>query len=229
MSWAYPQHKFSTSLILDCDEFNDNMVAYATEVNGGLNEHNLSEGCLYAAMSQGVVEYDVAARLYNRKEPISPVAAVGTMAAIPVVSRWTPVDGTARTFNSRGGLVLVMIGFQLRVAGPSNNATGLNFCIGLDGIPQLDTLLGTGDQSNDLVDLAKGATVGGGEVEYDYGTSPSFRAAHERHLVKGLLRVEPGPHAIRLFARNLVTPNNTGTSTPQYISQREVIVLDMWA
>lgn len=226
MSWAYPQNRPSTGLILDNQEFNENLSRYADEVNGNLNEHNFAVNCVPNMIDNGVTEPDIVSRLYSTKNAVNPHAATTSMVEIPRSLSWQGVDGAAKTIVSRGGLFLVFISFQLHCPTAASAASGLNFCIGLDGSPRMDTLLGTGDQSNDFLDTAFGATVGGGEVTWDFGTSPSFKANQERKLVTGLFRVSPGSHIINLMARNLFTTSGTQN---QYISSREVIVLELWA
>lgn len=226
MSWGYAAHRFAYAWTLDTEEFNDNLVLFSNEMNGNLNEQNFAETCVVDMMTNANTQPDIMARVFAEKTKTNPNGPTGNMERIPPGTRWNPISRGELLFVSRGGLAWVIFSFQMHCPSIPAKASGMNFALEVDGVVRMDTLLGTGDQSNDFIDLAFGASVGGGEVEYDYGTSPSFRAEHEPKLVKGLFRLEPGGHRIRLVARNLSSgPNNT----PQYISQVEAIALDMWA
>lgn len=225
--WYFPSESpFIASTVVDVRQVNRLVQGWANEVNGNLNEHNFVDDFGANAVANDMAEADVAARLFSKKKKIDPHAATATMFKIPHSTRWSPVDDSGGTFVSRGGQCLVFISFQLHCPTVPSNQSGTNYCIELDGVPMMDTLLGTGDQSNDFLDTAFGATVSGGQVEFDYGTSPSFRAEQEKHRVTGLFNLTPGEHTIRLLVRNLFTITAT---PPQYISQREAIFLDLWA
>lgn len=226
MSWAYPKHTFETGDPLDCEAMNDTIAAYASEVNGNLNQHNWQTDTLLDLQGLSQVEPSIGLQIYEGGATVDPHAATSSMAVAPHRTRWSPIDGTEVEFTSRGGKAFVIISFQVHQPSVVAASSGLNFAIELDGVVMNDTLLGTGDESNDFLDTALGATVGGGEVTYDYGTSPSIRAAQTKCLVSGVFQLEPGEHIVRLVARNLFTINGT---PPQYISQRETIILSMWA
>ncbi len=232
MAWAYPRHKFTYTWTLDPEEWNDNLVVFANEMNGNLNEQNIaSTGATYPFMhdiiENSLCQFDVMARLFSKKTRVDPLGTTANMEEIPPTTRWFPIAASKpTTFHSRGGLALILISFQTHFPTMPSGMSGLNFAIEVDGVMRPDTLLGTGDQGNDFLDLAFGATLSGGEVDWDYGTSPSFRAIHEPKMVRGLIRLEPGQHVIRLVARNLFTVT---AATAQYISNCETVVIDMWA
>lgn len=226
MSWVWPRYTLTSGFVVDVDEFNENMSLYASEMNGGLNEQNFQQGIMADIIAAGACETDIMARTYAKQTKVDPHAAVSSMEAVPHGTRWVGISASEKSIVSRGGPALVIISFQIHCPTIPSGMSGLNFAVEVDGAISANTLLGTGDQSNDYLDTAYGATVGGGEVQYDYGTSPSFLGAQEPKQVVGTVYLTPGPHTIRLAARNLFTVQ---AAQAQYISQCETIVLELWA
>jgi hypothetical protein len=196
VSWAYAKHRFAYTWTLDPSEWNDNIVPFASEMNGNLNEQNWSSSGtpIGTMMSNGLTEFDIIARVFGEKNRVDPLGATSAMFKVPMSTKWTPITTSEKAFGSRGGLALIIISFQMHCPSVPAEMSGLIFAIEVDGEVRADSLLGTGDQGNDLLDTAFGATVGGGEVDYDFGTSPSFRSEQEPKMVKLLIRVEPGQH-----------------------------------
>lgn len=226
MSWTYPRYFLSANYVVDPDEMNENIAMFSTEVNGGLNEQNFQADITQALIEGALTEYDIMARSYAKQTGVDPHAAVGTMERVPHATRWSGISASEKSIVARGGWALVIISFQSRFPTIPSGMSGLNFAIEVDGSVNPNAMLGTGDQGNDFLDTAYGATVGGGEVTYDYGTSPSFLGAQEPKQVVGSVYLTPGPHTIRLAARNLFTIQ---TAPAQYISQCETIILELWA
>ena len=226
MAWALPKEKLTSGYILDADDFNANIASFVQEYDGNLNEQNFNATCLEQAMRAGKAADDIAVRLYSRKTPISPQGATGPMFEIPQTPSWVEVGGTVKNFTSPGGMALVIISFQLTTPGAVVIQSGLNFCVELDGAAQMNSLLGTGDQGNEFMATGEGYTVGGGDITFDAGTSPSVRARQMRHQVKGTYRLSPGEHTVRLLARNLFVQQDAAQS--QFVSQRETIILHGW-
>lgn len=230
MSWAFPKEKFATGYILDSDDYNQNFLSYTQQINGGLNEHNWVDSAMNRMLEFGLVEDDVIARVFSEKTKKDPLSAVATHFEVPQATRWNRVTGTAVTFTSRGGLVWVIASFQCKLQNTPNDQSGLNFALEMDGMTSMGSLLGTGDGSNDYMDRGAGVIESGGipagtTPTYIYGSSPSVRARFAPIVVDGLFRVTPGEHTAYLVARNLFT----APAVYQYISQREMIAIDMWA
>lgn len=227
MAWAYAQHRFAYTWTLDSEEWNDNIVAFANEMNGNLNEQNFaSDDLLLDLMENDLTEFDVMARVFSEKVRVDPLGSTSAMTEVKMSTRWTAIDeGQPDPFVSRGGLCLIIINFQMHCSFSFTGTSGMNFAVEVDGHVMVDSLLGTGDQSNDFLDTAFGATVAGGEVEFDFGTSPSFRSDQEPKQVRCLVELDPGEHTVKLAVRNLFTVNDTAA---QFISQIETIVIDCW-
>lgn len=225
MGWAYPREKLQISYVLDADVFNANLAAFAAETDGNINEHNLVDDFGLRAAGEGKLAESYAISLFSRQQPMDPFTAQALQIELRNTVSWTDVNGTLKTFTSGGGMVLVIISFQLDCDGHHPMQCGLNFCIELDGAPMFDSLIGTGDPSNELLSDTVGITVGSGEIDLDWGSSPSIRASKMPLQVKGVYRLSPGLHQVRLVSRNLMQQN---FEFKQFVSQREVIVLNGW-
>lgn len=229
MSWAFLHHRHGLTMLLDNEEYNDNIAVWASEVDGNLNEHNYAERILEAVVAGGFAAMSLGLRAYNNKQARDPQDYAATGLEVPQSERWNRVEDTDDLFVSRGGKVMVIMSFQCHMDPLSTDATGLNFAIELDGQVMASSLLGTGDESNDFVDGGIGYSLedvlAPPVFQLNYGTSPSFRAVQTPHRVVGVFHVEPGEHQIWLVARNL----RTVESCNQWITNCEAIILDGWS
>lgn len=220
MSWALPREQFVTSHVLDSEEWNANVYAFAEEIDGNLNEHNFTR---LTALDVGTMSDESCLRYYVARSEVSPTGTTAAMTALKQMETWVPVDDTEVEFSALGTKVLAICSFQCR--NPINlQQPGLNFCLALDGVPQMSTLIGTGDATNDAIKLNRLITSAK-VIKFSFGTGPGVLALHTALMVKGLFTVSPGYHRIQLFARNL--DSDTGNAA-QHISNRETIVLPMW-
>lgn len=224
--WTLPRKRHSAGYVLDLVEFNANMTQFANEVDGGLNEHNFATGAIdrFFGAAGTLYDEDIGISIHFLKPNVlDPHLAVANLITLPHSTSWNPVAGVLKTFVSHGGTALVLIPFQITCPAPAAMQSGLNFAIGFDGAVQMQSLLGSGDLSNDFKDPGEGVTVAGSQVSFDYGTSPSVRAVQMKLMVSGLIRIPPGRHTIQLYSRNLFTVSGTPS---QYLSQHEIIVIE---
>jgi hypothetical protein len=220
MSWTLPRERFTISQVLDSEEWNANVYAFAEEIDGNLNEHNFTR---LTALALETISEDSCLRYYVQRSEVSPTGATGSMSSLKQMETWSPVENTEVEFSSLGNKVLAICSFQCR--NPVNlQQPGLNFCLALDGVPQASTIIGTGDATNDLTKMNRLVTAGK-TIKFAFGTGPGVLALHTPLMLKGLFTVTPGYHRIQLFARNL--DSDTGNAS-QHISNRETIVLPMW-
>lgn len=223
MSWQFQRHAWSTSYLLDCEEWNDNVAAFVGETDGNLNEHNFENRMLALPVSEsrGAAGVGYASDGIGVQTSVA-VFGSGFLAGGRVLAQseaWKTV-GTELPFVSRGGKVCVIISFQMGMQVTLTLQSGLNFCVGLDGAPVMSSLLGTGDQGNDFLDGGAGGSV----PVYSFGTSPSFRARHTAHQVTAVFEVSPGEHTVTLLYRNLFAVS----ACVQNMDNCEIIVLDGW-
>lgn len=232
ISWAYPPYKPSTSLVLDVERFNENMAAFAQETDGNLNEHNFEQDFLddridaaVASGLSGFVADDVALKLYHSAYTSSPLGHTLGGKVLRYSTEWSLVEGAITTFSVPAGKLFIVVSFQYHVdtSAFTVRCPGAVFCIELDGAAQMNSLIGTGDQSNEYTLNEDVQTP-----SLNYDGSPSFRSKYEPLQVKGTYAVSAGQHTVKLVHRNLSTfPNSADIF--QWISQVEVMVIWMWA
>lgn len=217
MSWTLPKERFSG--VMSDEEFNANIRAFAEEIDGNLNEHNFTR---FAAAATTAVAADTCTRVYTEVTQLSPTAGTGTMQFLKQTEAWLPVPDTEVDWKALGSKVMAFCSFQIKNP-PSLDESGLNFCLSLDGIPQVSTLIGTGDQGNDLIQMSR---LTGKTFTFDFGSGPGIMATNTALVCRGNFTVTPGVHTIGLMYRNLSTSTTLGG---QHVSQRTTIVIPMWA
>lgn len=222
MSWVFPKSLFRTGTVYDWLEFDEQLVVYSSEVNGFLNEHNFDESIGSDLRTNDSLLESVAVRLVNTSDHVD-VYTEASLDPIPNTEQWHPVTGTTMTLRSRGGAMYATYSFQVvfydMVAG---EGPGLQFAIELDGSVQYNTLLGSGDLSNDYfedddIDSSElSAASGGGSV----------KARLSPHCVEGFFPIDAGPHTVKLVARNPYSLRS-GTRQEQYIGCFEGIIMEI--
>lgn len=241
MSWAYPKHLYSSNLILDAQEWNENLAAFSAELSGRLNEHNWSTDTLANAQSEGLVEDGIIARISHNSSNLSPFLTPNSTFIIPVSTTWQEVQGTKRTYSVRGGKALLLQRIQLR--GPDYTLhenepystrlqTGVQLAPTLNGAPRLEALVGGGDLSNDQTRISTSPYVSPFGWSY-FGSGPAIRAKHTGVVLSCLLDLPPGKHTIALACRSLgpapVSSDGSIGSYQQYKISYSELLIDMWA
>lgn len=217
MSWEFPSSLFRTGTVLDWLDVNGQLALYASQIDGGLNEHNFEAAVgadLYTAQK---LSENVAIRAFQTATARDPATPSGLL-LVPPTEQWTNCGGEI-DFGSPGGKAVVMISFQTYGnAFSTPEGPGLQFAIELDGAPQMSTLLGSGDMSNDRMNTDESTSS---QIPLNSGVS--FRALYEAHAIQGLFTVDAGKHTVRLLAR---FPYTTNTNVPDHrIGSVETIVL----
>lgn len=243
MSWAHPKHLYTTGLVLDSQEWNENLAAFSAELSGRLNEHNWSIDALVGAQEDGLVEDGIIARISHDDSNGDPFLAPAENNVIPASTAWQEVKGTSNTYSVRGGKALLLQRIQLR--GPdytfSSNQphstrlqTGVQLAPMLNGVPRLEALVGGGDLSNDRtqVDLGGLAYVASHGWPF-FGSAPAIRAKHTGVVLSCLLELPPGKHTIALACRSLGPAPTSSSGTiggfQQYVMSYSGLLIDMWA
>lgn len=240
MSWAYPRHPFLDGAVLDVDAFNETVARYAWEVNS-LTEANFASDSLNELQDGGHVANDAAMSIFVSRpsalgrDPFTTAHRVDLTKSVA----WERVPGMSKTFDSRGGMALILASFQI-----SNNANALHpgsmFCIGLDDVPRLESLLGGGDASNDTRSrpvLRYGFPTDPGtsneppgaptapSANYR-GTGPAFKSGQLALCTHLLTYLPPGRHIVDLRSKNVYMD---AADFSQVMSQRQIFVFDLWA
>lgn len=223
--WAYPPGRFEANTLTDSLEFSKFIASYVAEISGGLSEHNFTEGIGTDLLDAGLIEENFAVRLFLTVDDVSPLAPT-TGEKLPVSSAWKVIETSEAEYGYPAGKLLVFINFGYHASDYTVNGPPLEFCIGLDGVPQMDTLAGSGDLSNDY--MSTDATTPPEVVNFSGG---GFRAFDETHRVQGVINVSPGRHIISLMVRctfDLTTDDSTDMPV-FYMGTTETILIHLWA
>lgn len=225
--WAVPRHGLYTGDVLDVRDLNDNFSPFVWAASQ-FGEANWASNTCRDAMNNGLAEYDLAIDMgFIDKGKIDPHGSGGT--DIPQSMNWELISGSRRTFESRGGPTLMVYSFQISnapaSATPSSEQTGLMFCIAVDGAPQPQSLLGSGDLANDV--RSKPSFRNGSAVaNTTFGTGPAVKSEQYGLRVSMIADLSPGRHVMELRARNLDTTDN---SSDQECTQLIGYHMGFWA
>ncbi len=225
MSYIFPKTLFRTGTVLDWLEFDEQVGIFAQEINGHLNEHNLDEMIGHGLRTAGKLAENVAIRVFSNSNAVDHLIEANLF-QIPPGENWTAVTTCDVNPGGPGGKLFVTYSFQVMFDDTtivSPQGPGLQFCIELDGAPQLSTLLGSGDFSNDR---HNGDTVASSQIPVNAGGS--IRAFASAHCVEGLFTVDSGRHTVRLLARNPYS-HNSATRQHHYVGNVECIAMHLWA
>lgn len=227
--WTYISNIPAFGDILDVATINENFAAISRASAGSLGEHAWSAA--FVSASDKMFD-DIAVRQTYRDTARDPLdSAVWTVLGLSQTWREVDQDGATlnKTFTTRGGLVYVEASF-----GSSNANTlagispGLCFGIMVDGAVRHETVVGSGDVGSD--DMRSGAgykfSAGTGFVINSDGYGPGVRATQTGFVLVGVLRLPAGQHRVSVCYRN---PSAGDNASPQYLTQGELTVLELWS
>jgi len=187
------------------DDINENLVAYADELSGRVNEHNFAEDMI----TDGADFDDDAVLTVNTLA--QDMVAIPPSLEFQFSETWSEVAGTRHDFTTRGGTVWAMFSGQAMLAPPMSP---FMFVIMLDGAILYESLLGGGDTSNDALENVVGVIAQG----------PGLAATFLPVVVEAVTDLTPGDHSISLAVRCL-SPIRLGTPG---IDGWESTVIEMW-
>ena len=213
MCWAWPRSRPSVSDVLDLDDFSDNLIVFSAEVDGNLNEHNFALDTLATLWEAGQVEDDIVMSFYHTESTDT--------RSLPYSTDWREVPDTLVEFDSPGGKALIIYCAQFYQR-PDLDPTvgGLQFCLELDGAPQMSSLAGSGDMGNETVGISGASS----DPELNWNAGPGFRGRF-RMTVQGVYPLLPGQHRARMLVRAI---HSGGDASPTVFA-REGIVLPVWS
>jgi hypothetical protein len=230
MAWVFPTSIFKTGTVLDWLEWNEMLGAHVDQIDGGLKEHNLVIDIGDDLLSEGKVSRNVGIRLFSKKAVYDSSAETPTLGGaevVPLTLGWHPVANSQIDFGSPAGKILVIIAFQPVMSGITPQLSpGMHFCIEVDGVPQLSSICGSADMSNERfltdpgqLDLSSSA---------DHNSGASHRHTLGAYRVEGVFTVDSGPHTVRLLCRNpYLFPD--APDQRQFIGSVETIIAFLWA
>jgi hypothetical protein len=243
MAWRYPQYPITPQSVLDVDPINENFLIVVGEVAGNLNEHNLDVGSLKLNRSQ--MADDAAFRLHRGIPTSIPVTGSDPTSIrnagwlkIPSVGSWQtfPDPGTRLSFVAVGGTVWLNAAFNVYCrsqAYPSLDSIGYqkgfgyNFALRLDGSLLYESLLGSGDPTQDDYrhTILNPSTPGDIQTPQCGG---GISAAQIPVALDAVVELLPGPHVLELAIQNLRGSMRAGpASGDTYFGTREIFALEM--
>jgi hypothetical protein len=228
MAWKIIPFTVSADEVVDIHRINTNFLVVVEEVTGGLNEHNWAED---AFTDRDLLAEDVALRIKSNQmgastDPTSPTSGTD----VEFGQEWHAIaPNLDYTLVTKGGLIWLMASFQF----DTDLMWGVNFAIELDGNVLGDSLLGSGDSSNDLItlwggsvyapagtsDIAAPALWGGGGVDSQGGFGV---------VVSAMVELPAGSYTFRTVVRNVRrTLDISRSHNSMHVTNAELILLEM--
>ena len=263
MAWKYPPYPIKDGQVIGIDALNENFLGYTEELSGSLNEHNFSAK-LGAPVARTALAAD-AAHIIHRSAPgqgegeaipyVNDYVNRTNWLAVRQRDGWqsftTDTGGNKRgmglRMNAKGGACWICGSLNIHTGdiydrlGPSPDKQlgfGYNIAIQIDGNVVFESILGSGDSTNEFYNghNGRGAVIDTGGTGAKYNTPQAgggVIAAQLPVVVDAVVELAPGPHDIRIVVMNIRGQSKSGTSTSAgwgpnaYISTRELFVLEM--
>ena len=240
MAWAFPRFAFNDGDVVDSDKLNDTVLRFVVEA-AQTNESNWSSGVMTQLKADEKIADDIGATFHtDRNNGHTGANPFATANALDIVrtSSWAKVPSTTSTIRTRGGMCLVSVCFQFH--GLDNvSQPGTQFCIGVDEQPRTESLIGSGEMSNNTsvrpsirypspsTATSRTPAANPADVAATFrGTGPAISSERLGLSMQLVTYLEPGVHTIDLRARNVAHHNG---DWDQYITQCEFTILDIWA
>jgi len=236
MAWKYPRHRVSNVGVIEIDDVNENFRGVVEEASGELNEHNWAAGSWSNRLTD--LADDVGMRVWKNQTQVVPGVgggAAGTYGdviqsgafVIEETKTWQPIDGLTLTIDSTGGSLWILSSMATRLpwyregvlAGtqfetPSYSAFGAMFAIRLNGQVLEQSLVGSGDLTNDKMTTTvyRATPPGCGILSFN---TPAPAALHAGIVVEAIVPAAPGQHTIEIV-----------TATPQPSRPKSKVTTD---
>jgi hypothetical protein len=219
MGWKFPKHRIRSGDPLGIDEFNENAIEFASE-SGHLNEHNWGNGIIN---SESLI--DKGARIKARaRQKSNGYGGDGNSDAanaslLSAVSSWVVVPDFNSSFATPGGLLLIIISIQ-----QDGRSNGIMWAISINGQIIPESILGTGELSNDRLSFdALDPATGFAPAGFPSQSSPGIQRARIGITTQVVIPVLAGIYTIQLLAYQL----EGDWGSPQYVPVGEIITLEL--
>ena len=220
MSWRFPKYPLNKAAggVHRVDDLNENLLPFAEEGSGKLNEHNWKNGAITSLTD---LADDVAFQWHSRQlyEQSSRLDAGnvegGDQFKLEDQIQWTLITGSSTdgsedmslTFTSPSCLLWIHASYQLQAhANTGVRAGGCQLALRVDNVVIPETIVGTPEIQNDPTGYLA------------YGDWPG-----------GLQTVQPvaeGSHTVELVIRGSQDWPQT-SAVPVYVESRELVILEM--
>jgi len=191
MALKYPRTSFSAGEPLDHEAFNENLRAFASEMDGRLNEHNWNDSA-----SNGIVVTDIHPSgvlvIKNSGRTLdpgglgggsAPTAGVANAYRVPNSAAWEIVSDMSIDVDAGNSLLWIMASLQQqRSPTASTTLDGCQYAIRIDGELIVETISGGTDVNND-----------------PFGES--LDGKYSPIVVEAIVPVSPGRKAVQVVAR----------------------------
>ncbi len=250
MAWRFPKHRISNNSVIEIDDINENFRAVVEEGSGELNEHNWAA----ASWSNRLTDLadDVAVRVANYQSTVNPqddATAPGSASLIiENETNWQPL-GPPRVITTTGADFWLIASFAARLPWYRENfnaavgsgilsepevAYGAMFAFRVDGKVLAESLVGSGDLSNDYMETQEYRANPQG-VGVACFNSPAITATHAAVVVEAIATLPPGQHTIELVAmpprRDLgLVESFSGYVVNEFtkaVTNREIILIEL--
>jgi|TARA_R100000482_G_scaffold51815_1_gene18425 hypothetical protein len=255
MAWKYPPNPIAAEYVVDNIAVNENYLSVVDEANGYLNEHNFSARDGFIVERPSLAPGYALRLYYSFKDVNSGTNTVELGASLPtnwVRIRATPsyqtfsADGLTLTFTSRGGPTWLCASFTLhnhpvgadRDSPPfpaggildhyrDRKGFGFNLALQLDGSVLSESLVGSGDPTNDFYNDESNVsdTTAAGIKIYPKGGG-GVQGAVNAIVLDTVVDLEPGQHTVNVAVQNILSSNGIGKNVAA-ISSRELFALEL--
>ncbi len=238
MAWRYPRYDIKSGAVIDTDGINENFIPIVSEASGALDEHNISAETPPIARTQ--LAEDAAFILHTASESPSVLDYLNKAkwATIASTDGWQTFDdnGLSLDFVAKGGTVWICASLQL-IAGTGVariDQKGFGYSVGLkvDGTTVFESVLGTGDSSNEFYRGFKGrGLVVEPNTDSELATPQcggGLSGARLPVTVDTILELSPGRHLIEVAVMNIrASMESSSSDSNTYIANREIFALEM--
>jgi hypothetical protein len=228
MAWKFAPFVVATDYVADIDTVNENFLAVIGEVTGALNEHNFDR---IGFDDRTLWDESIALKVTHVKSDFS--TTTPNSDAVDITVGWHPIhEDFDATVTTKCRKLWIIASFQCNIAAQYGALLGID----LDGTVLGESIIGSGDHSNDQMD-DYGFVSGGGAGAYGFtfGSTPGvFRAMDSAGYVSTLtgapfvldavVDVTPGTHVIKPSICILKADDGDSVTLKDY----DLVVIEMW-
>lgn len=249
MAWKYPKYDIASGYVIDVDPINDNFLPIVNEQSGALDEHNIAANVdgVESGVLRRKLALDAAFTLHHSEKTASPTDYTNKTGWLKISpsddwQSWSSTTGTRLEFVSTGTTMWACASFQLicgfdaTAPGASTSdyqkGFGFNIALRLDGVIVYDSLLGSGDSSNEFY---RGYNNRGGMLAPSAAKDLAIpqcgggiTGARLPITVDAVIDISPGEHTLELVVMNIRGhTRSTATDRFCYVATREIFALEM--
>jgi hypothetical protein len=233
----------SDNSVIEIDDINVNFRAVVEEGSGDLNEHNWKVASWPDRLTD--LSDGVGVRQMSQQVSMDPAAGSGAASTfiIPDEVSPAPISQLTQEFITTGGnfwllasFVAILPWYKPSVTGDptalKESAFGAHFAFRLDGDILLDSLVGSGDTTNDKYETNHFVNTppGAGVLSF---SSTGITATYASVVVEAIVSLPPGTHKLEVVAIPPAKSRLPPDTDPQYekyaktVTTREVIILEL--